>query len=299
MKIKDIKLFFYIFIFFVITIFISDIFFVRDKSEIEEEYIDLSYNYNSGILVDENLIEKIKTEQTLKEKYEAIIIEKIKKQKELELNSASKVKIVYFPESFEKELEWTSKLNLIWNLILSAPFKDKFLEFKIELYKNKADVRWKMKDKTIKIFWVNDLSDEEFLWVFIHELAHYLDLYFLEKKVFRDISDIFYNISWDNTKIVKKWLWLKDFVSGYAMTNKYEDFAESFVYYVLHNKDFLNKTKNSNILKEKYDFFWKYIFRNSEFIGTDFSPDQIILDYYRDITKINFLKKNFLNYLKS
>ena len=36
---------------------------------------------------------------------------------------------------------------------------------------------------------------------------------------------------------------VKDFVSWYAMTNKYEDFAESFTYYILHNKDFLNKTK--------------------------------------------------------
>jgi hypothetical protein len=39
------------------------------------------------------------------------------------------------------------------------------------------------------------------------------------------------------------------------MTNKYEDFAESFAYYILHNNDFLEKTKKSNILLEKYDFF--------------------------------------------
>jgi hypothetical protein len=54
----------------------------------------------------------------------------------------------------------------------------------------------------------------------------------------------------------------KDFVSGYAMTNKYEDFAESLTYYILHNKDFLDKTKTSRILKRKYNFFSFYIFPN-------------------------------------
>jgi hypothetical protein len=39
------------------------------------------------------------------------------------------------------------------------------------------------------------------------------------------------------------------------MTNKYEDFAESFTYYVLHNDDFKNKSTKSKILKKKYDYF--------------------------------------------
>jgi hypothetical protein len=50
------------------------------------------------------------------------------------------------------------------------------------------------------------------------------------------------------------------------MTNRYEDFAESFTYYILHNKDFLKKTKKSIILKEKYNFFKNYLFTNEEFI---------------------------------
>jgi hypothetical protein len=54
------------------------------------------------------------------------------------------------------------------------------------------------------------------------------------------------------------------------MTNKYEDFAESFNFYILHNKEFLNKTKQSNILKQKYDFFSNYFFKNKEFFATNF-----------------------------
>jgi hypothetical protein len=54
------------------------------------------------------------------------------------------------------------------------------------------------------------------------------------------------------------------------MTNKYEDFAESFAYYILHNNDFQEKTRKSSILKKKYDFFGKYLFKNDEFKSIDF-----------------------------
>jgi hypothetical protein len=46
------------------------------------------------------------------------------------------------------------------------------------------------------------------------------------------------------------------------MTNKYEDFAESFTYYVLHNNDFYSKAKKSDILMNKYNFFKNNIFKN-------------------------------------
>jgi hypothetical protein len=82
------------------------------------------------------------------------------------------------------------------------------------------------------------------------------------------------------------------------MTNKYEDFAESLTYYILHNKDFLEKTKKSYILEKKYKFFSFYLFKNEIFQNTDFSEKNIIKDYYRDITKINFSRKFFLQYLK-
>jgi hypothetical protein len=55
------------------------------------------------------------------------------------------------------------------------------------------------------------------------------------------------------------------------MTNKYEDFAETFTYYVLHNKDFQEKTKKSEVLKLKYNFFDKILFQENTFAGTDFS----------------------------
>jgi hypothetical protein len=81
------------------------------------------------------------------------------------------------------------------------------------------------------------------------------------------------------------------------MTNKYEDFAESLTYYILHNKNFLEKSKKSKILEKKYRFFKKNLFRNDEFVDVDYTNDEI-KDYYWDITKIDYNLKKFLHYLK-
>jgi predicted small secreted protein len=81
------------------------------------------------------------------------------------------------------------------------------------------------------------------------------------------------------------------------MTNKYEDFAESFTYYILHNKDFLKKTKTNSIIKQKYDFFGTYIFKNKEFFRTKFNNEEVKV-YYRDITKLKFNENKLFNYLE-
>ena len=70
------------------------------------------------------------------------------------------------------------------------------------------------------------------------------------------------------------------------MTNKYEDFSESFTYYVLHNLDFREKAKESDLLLDKYIYFEKYLFRNDEFKTDSFKTTTQVKDYYRDITKV-------------
>ena len=169
---------------------------------------------------------------------------------------------------------------------------------KIEFHKEKNDVRGKMKNHGIKLYGIKNMKINECISVWIHEFWHYVDLYFLKKWLYTDLSDYFYNISWDWTKILKAWQKQSDFVSGYAMANKYEDFAESFNYFILHNEDFLAKASKSKLLKRKYNYFIKYLFRDWEFVWTDFSIDNEILDYYRDTTKIDFSLENFLEFLK-
>jgi len=98
---------------------------------------------------------------------------------------------------------------------------------------------------------------------------------------------------------MRKQLGQNDFVSGYAMTNQYEDFAESYVYYILHNKDFFTKTLSSSILRQKYEFFEKYVFPQKEFYKENFSLEtDSPKSYYWDITKISVDIKKFLQYVK-
>jgi hypothetical protein len=47
------------------------------------------------------------------------------------------------------------------------------------------------------------MEKDELLAIFIHEFSHYIDIYSLSRKSGEDISNQFYNISWDTTKIIK------------------------------------------------------------------------------------------------
>ena len=82
------------------------------------------------------------------------------------------------------------------------------------------------------------------------------------------------------------------------MSNKYEDFAESFTYYTLHNEDFITKAKKSIVLTNKYNFFSQYLYKGSSFQNTNFSTSTEVKDYYRDITKIDMNTTKFLQYVK-
>lgn len=202
----------------------------------------------------------------------------------------------YFPDDFESTAQQYSKL--FSDFLSSESIKKSVFDLHVQMHQEKYDVRWKMKNKSIKMYWVEELSQEEFLAVAIHEFAHFVDIYYFQKKVINDLSENFYWISWESTKVMLPWQTQKDFVSGYSMTNKYEDFAETFTYYILHNQDFLEKAQSSEILMKKYKYFWVYFFKRDNFKWEDFSQNNEILDYYRDITKIPYNLENLLQYLK-
>lgn len=206
-----------------------------------------------------------------------------------------KVSFLYFPSNFN--LEILNHTNAFKSFLFSFIIKDKIDFLKVEMHQDKPWIRWNMKDHSIKLFWVNQMSEIESTAVWIHEFWHFIDLYFFKKQVFTDISNYFYNISWYSDKVIKPGQTWYDFVSWYAMTNEYEDFAESFAYFVLHNNDFKEKSIKSKSLKKKYDFFSHFLFRKQEFEKTNFSWEKI-KPYYRDITKINFSLQNFLEFLK-
>lgn len=112
-------------------------------------------------------------------------------------------------------------------------------------------------------------SESENLKVFVHELGHIIDIFYLKQKEDgSDISDEFYTLSWDSYNIKKSNAKIADFVSGYALSNKYEDFAESFAFYIFHNEEFARRAKNNSILGQKYNFFHTYVFDDDTFVGT-------------------------------
>lgn len=123
------------------------------------------------------------------------------------------------------------------------------------------------------------LDDAEIVSVFVHELGHIVDLGKLkgasiapsgfmdgELKIPADDPSIqFYQFSWKNEKEQRFLAERKDFVSGYAMSDPFEDFAESFNFYVLHGADFRTLMTESPILTKKYEFLKNEVFDGIEF----------------------------------
>ncbi len=125
-----------------------------------------------------------------------------------------------------------------------------------------------------------NINYKEFFEVLTHELGHIVDLWLInweskqKNQIFTefgkpnfDIDDPsidFYKISWESEKIKKRNQKSKDFVSGYALTDPFEDFAETYNMYVNHHEVFKRMIKESIYLEMKYKFIekymeWKYI----------------------------------------
>lgn len=212
-----------------------------------------------------------------------------------EIPSAPQFTFFYYPKKLQEIHSFF--VQQVTTILTSQPFITRLAPLHIKLYDTPNDVRGKMKESAIHMYRVSELENSEAVWVFIHELAHHMDIYTLTKKVFRDPSEDFYDISWESTTNIRSGERIKDFVSGYAMTNKYEDFAESLTYYIFANEEMRQKANKSFSIKQKYEFFEKNIFTSQDFKNTNFS-NQERKRYYWDITKKWFDIEKFLEYLE-
>lgn len=126
---------------------------------------------------------------------------------------------------------------------------------------------------------VSGMKDSELVGVAIHELGHVVDLGYLtdhgqgSASNFKDgdtavstddLSSEFYAISWMNAK-EKISQNNEGFVSGYASSDPFEDFAETFNYYILHGDEFKNLAKGNTQLAKKYEFMKNKVFDGEEF----------------------------------
>ncbi len=119
------------------------------------------------------------------------------------------------------------------------------------------------------------MEPEEMASVLVHEVAHNVDEFLLSSSTSAAASPFydgpqalgegdpsldFYRLSWTDSHTLKKGVGNLDFVSGYAMSDPFEDFAETYLYYLLHNRDFQALAASSAILQAKYAFMRDRVF---------------------------------------
>ncbi len=149
-----------------------------------------------------------------------------------------------------------------------------------------------------------DMTEEELTAVLIHEVGHVVDTGLLEDDegaatefldrgqivYAADLSLPFYELSWQNADDWDGSTW--DFVSGYARSNPYEEFAESYVMYVLHGELFRVYAETNDQLAEKYDYF-KELFDGFEYDVPEITSKGAYVRVY-DVTRLDFDLESFL-----
>jgi len=180
-----------------------------------------------------------------------------------------------------KTLELKSALKTIKEVFELIPAKHTKSLKKLKLY---AEVKGKrgLSGGSTMILRVNDIDSIEFKSVLIHEIGHLVDLGMLRGNQWSSVSNFedgsypiweddpsveFYNLSWDNNETKKSTIKENDFISGYATTNPFEDFAESYLAYVLHSEDFRVLANFNPILRKKYEWIRDNIFEGEEFVS--------------------------------
>ena len=172
------------------------------------------------------------------------------------------------------------------------------------LYFNQHEPRGMANSHTLEIR-CGGLSDREVAAVLVHELGHITDLGAFrgasqEASAFRDgtmtvaaddHSAEFYALSWRDEKTQRFGAVQKDFVSGYAMSDPFEDFAETFITYVLHGEDFRMIAKESKVLEKKYEFLKNTVFNGREFTG---SKKMVAGKRVWDVTLVDYDLPTFL-----
>jgi hypothetical protein len=151
----------------------------------------------------------------------------------------------------------------------------------------------------------------ELVAIVIHELGHVVDTGLLHatslgstssfvdrgKVVYSsDPSVDLYSISWQDNRSFTEHDETQDFVSLYAMTNPYEEFADAYLMYVLHGPLFRFYGYRNDSLEEKYAFMRDVVFDGFEF---DFAPEELPTivesnDRVYDISQLDFVLESFL-----
>ncbi len=149
---------------------------------------------------------------------------------------------------------------------------------------------------------IGTVPDDEFKALIAHECGHVHDLGALygtmegkETSFYdgntpiyaNDPSVAFYAISWISTDRNQLDTKESDFVSGYAASDPFEDFAEAYVAYALQKDAFKSLATENPILQSKYDFMEHVVFAETEpFAHGTYIPEK---DVPWDITRLPYV----------
>ena len=133
------------------------------------------------------------------------------------------------------------------------------------------------------IILTGNVEADEFRALLIHECGHVIDLGGLKgtpsagtsaffdgtQPIYADDASIgFYSISWKDSTHRKKGSKATDFASGYAASDAFEDFAETFAFYALQREAFAKLAKKNPVLQAKYDWMAQNIFASTATLST-------------------------------
>jgi Putative zinc-binding metallo-peptidase len=188
-----------------------------------------------------------------------------------------------------------ARIKMLETLVHSAAFSFSYHTLSVLIDTALVEPRGRMKWPSITLS-SQVAKDGEFLCLFAHELAHYIDIYVYTPDEWVDPSSRFYEISWQAPTIKRATQGSSAFITGYAATNQYEDFAESFTFYVFHNRAFQDRALKNDALRQKYLFLQAVIFPKGYFIDSDFTIGKIPA-YVWDSTKIPISLQKYLYFL--
>ena len=155
-----------------------------------------------------------------------------------------------------------------------------------------------------------NVEEEELVGVLVHEIGHIMDTGVMKGTYKAGVSEFldgrhyvrqndpslgFYRISFKSDDVMRKKATELDFVSGYAMNDPFEDFAESYTYYILHGTEFRRLARINKALKRKYDFLKNEVFEGKQYYNGD--PNSRRMDMSKrkyDVTVLPYNIDRFL-----
>ncbi|MBU0766973.1 hypothetical protein KKF55_04305 [Patescibacteria group bacterium] len=127
------------------------------------------------------------------------------------------------------------------------------------------------------------VADDEFKALLIHEFGHITDLGCMQGKdshrpsSFKDGAEViymddpsvsFYSISWLDSETKRQGAKDEDFVSGYSSWDPFEDFAESFAYFLLQKDAFKERSRTNPVIAAKYRWMQQNVFDTVSDVAT-------------------------------